>query len=286
MPSASIRATAAAIWSMMPCIRSRIRWASSSSISAGPPPGAGGVRGERPVAQPDELGALVGERREQRRDLDQGVVGGVDVEERGHRRGDSSPTCARGPGPCGASRSRTIDVASGGSADTDGPGSRRRAGADRRRVGRARRRHRAPRWPAKARGSRSPPDRRIGSTRRRRAWPAPSPSASTSSTPGRPGAARSTGAVAAFGGLDLLLVNSGGPPPGTFEELDEAAWQRAIDGTLRSALRAHPRRAAAPSRERPTGDPRHPVVVGARADPRPDDVQHAAARARRAWSSR
>ncbi|MGK2851254.1 MAG: SDR family oxidoreductase [Candidatus Limnocylindrales bacterium] len=43
--------------------------------------------------------------------------------------------------------------------------------------------------------------------------------------------------VAALGGLDLLLVNSGGPPPGTFDELDEAAWSRAIDGTLWSALR-------------------------------------------------
>jgi 3-oxoacyl-[acyl-carrier protein] reductase len=46
-----------------------------------------------------------------------------------------------------------------------------------------------------------------------------------------------TAATAAFGGLDLLVVNSGGPPPGTFEELDEAAWDRAIDGTLHSALR-------------------------------------------------
>jgi 3-oxoacyl-[acyl-carrier protein] reductase len=44
-------------------------------------------------------------------------------------------------------------------------------------------------------------------------------------------------AVDGLGGLDLLLVNSGGPPPGTFDELDEAAWQRAIDGTLWSALR-------------------------------------------------
>lgn len=43
--------------------------------------------------------------------------------------------------------------------------------------------------------------------------------------------------VAALGGLDLLLVNSGGPPPGTFDELDEATWSRAIDGTLWSALR-------------------------------------------------
>jgi 3-oxoacyl-[acyl-carrier protein] reductase len=45
------------------------------------------------------------------------------------------------------------------------------------------------------------------------------------------------GAVQSLGGLDLVLVNSGGPPPGTFAELDEAAWDRAIDGTLRSALR-------------------------------------------------
>lgn len=44
-------------------------------------------------------------------------------------------------------------------------------------------------------------------------------------------------AVHAFGGLDLLVVNSGGPPPGRFEELTEEAWERAIDGTLRSALR-------------------------------------------------
>jgi 3-oxoacyl-[acyl-carrier protein] reductase len=44
-------------------------------------------------------------------------------------------------------------------------------------------------------------------------------------------------AVEALGGLDLLLVNSGGPPPGTFEELDESAWTRAIDGTLHAALR-------------------------------------------------
>lgn len=44
-------------------------------------------------------------------------------------------------------------------------------------------------------------------------------------------------AVEALGGLDLLLVNSGGPPPGTFDELDDGAWSRAIDGTLLSAVR-------------------------------------------------
>jgi 3-oxoacyl-[acyl-carrier protein] reductase len=44
-------------------------------------------------------------------------------------------------------------------------------------------------------------------------------------------------AVEAFGGLDLLLVNSGGPKPGTFDEMDDAAWIDAIDSTLHSALR-------------------------------------------------
>jgi 3-oxoacyl-[acyl-carrier protein] reductase len=49
------------------------------------------------------------------------------------------------------------------------------------------------------------------------------------------------GAVAAIvdglGGLDLVLVNSGGPPPGRFEDLTDADWQRAIDGTLWMAIR-------------------------------------------------
>jgi 3-oxoacyl-[acyl-carrier protein] reductase len=44
-------------------------------------------------------------------------------------------------------------------------------------------------------------------------------------------------AVGAWGGLDLLVINSGGPPPGRFEDLDEAAWRTAIDGTLLSAVR-------------------------------------------------
>jgi 3-oxoacyl-[acyl-carrier protein] reductase len=44
-------------------------------------------------------------------------------------------------------------------------------------------------------------------------------------------------AVHAFGGLDLLVVNSGGPPGGTFDTLSEADWETAIDGTLRSTLR-------------------------------------------------
>jgi 3-oxoacyl-[acyl-carrier protein] reductase len=44
-------------------------------------------------------------------------------------------------------------------------------------------------------------------------------------------------AVAAMGGLDLLVVNTGGPPGGTFETLGEAEWDQAIAGTLQSTLR-------------------------------------------------
>jgi 3-oxoacyl-[acyl-carrier protein] reductase len=44
-------------------------------------------------------------------------------------------------------------------------------------------------------------------------------------------------AVDALGGLDLLVVNSGGPPGGTFADLDERAWQVAIDGVLLMGLR-------------------------------------------------
>ncbi|MEA2520127.1 MAG: 3-oxoacyl-[acyl-carrier protein] reductase [Chloroflexota bacterium] len=50
-------------------------------------------------------------------------------------------------------------------------------------------------------------------------------------------AAAVNGAVTALGGLDLLLVNSGGPPGGDFATLDEAAWTTAIDGVLLAALR-------------------------------------------------
>jgi 3-oxoacyl-[acyl-carrier protein] reductase len=56
------------------------------------------------------------------------------------------------------------------------------------------------------------------------------------STPDGPAAAVDA-AVRGFGGLDLLVVNSGGPPQGRFDELTEAQWEAAIDGTLRSTLR-------------------------------------------------
>jgi 3-oxoacyl-[acyl-carrier protein] reductase len=44
-------------------------------------------------------------------------------------------------------------------------------------------------------------------------------------------------AVASLGGLDLLVTNAGGPPPGPFETHDEAAWDKAIDLSLMSHVR-------------------------------------------------
>jgi len=46
-----------------------------------------------------------------------------------------------------------------------------------------------------------------------------------------------TQAVAALGGLDILVTNAGGPPAGKFENFDDAAWQKAIELSLMSHVR-------------------------------------------------
>ncbi|CAI7795926.1 unnamed protein product, partial [Closterium sp. NIES-54] len=43
--------------------------------------------------------------------------------------------------------------------------------------------------------------------------------------------------VKAYGGLHVLVANSGGPPPGTFDSVTEAQWQEAFQGTLMSTMR-------------------------------------------------
>ena len=43
--------------------------------------------------------------------------------------------------------------------------------------------------------------------------------------------------VRQFGGLDILITNAGGPPPGQFDELDDAAWDKAINNMLMGAVR-------------------------------------------------
>jgi 3-oxoacyl-[acyl-carrier protein] reductase len=40
-----------------------------------------------------------------------------------------------------------------------------------------------------------------------------------------------------LGGLDLLVTNTGGPPPGKFEAFDDLTWQQAIESTLLSHVR-------------------------------------------------
>lgn len=42
-------------------------------------------------------------------------------------------------------------------------------------------------------------------------------------------------AEAELGGVDIVVTNSGGPPPGRFEELDEQAWREAVEGLLLGA---------------------------------------------------
>jgi 3-oxoacyl-[acyl-carrier protein] reductase len=44
-------------------------------------------------------------------------------------------------------------------------------------------------------------------------------------------------AVAKLGGLDILVVNAGGPPPGTFQTTPLEAWDSAYHLTLMSAVR-------------------------------------------------
>jgi 3-oxoacyl-[acyl-carrier protein] reductase len=43
--------------------------------------------------------------------------------------------------------------------------------------------------------------------------------------------------IECFGGIDLLFTNSGGPPPGATLSFDDAAWQKAFELLLMSAVR-------------------------------------------------
>ncbi|WP_340021692.1 SDR family oxidoreductase [Paenibacillus sp. FSL K6-1096] len=45
------------------------------------------------------------------------------------------------------------------------------------------------------------------------------------------------GAVSALGGLDVLVTNSGGPPGGTFEEMEDEQWEKAFQQNLMSVIR-------------------------------------------------
>ena len=40
-----------------------------------------------------------------------------------------------------------------------------------------------------------------------------------------------------FGTIDGLVINGGGPPPGTFDDIDDSSWFRGYENTLMSAVR-------------------------------------------------
>jgi len=44
-------------------------------------------------------------------------------------------------------------------------------------------------------------------------------------------------ALSAYGAIDVLVVNAGGPQPGRFDDLDDAAWEKAFELTVMSAVR-------------------------------------------------
>src|SRR5579884_1443925 len=55
------------------------------------------------------------------------------------------------------------------------------------------------------------------------------------SLPGAP-AALVAEAQERIGPLDILVVNTGGPPPGVFGDLDDAAWRSAFEGLWMSSV--------------------------------------------------
>ena len=45
-------------------------------------------------------------------------------------------------------------------------------------------------------------------------------------------------ALGVLGGLDVLVTNAGGPPPGRFADMDEGDWERTFQLTLQSVVRS------------------------------------------------
>jgi 3-oxoacyl-[acyl-carrier protein] reductase len=189
-----------------------------------------GAPSERMVAQTHELGALLGEDRRNRLELEDGRIGLVDVVEAGHPR-----ILPEGPAR-GVHTLRYHRISRYGQEermDLGLAGARALLGGASSGLGAAIAATLAGEGARLALVSRSA--ERV-TAKAGELGAAAVPITADLATPDGPAAAVSA-AVDALGGLDLLLVNSGGPPLGTFEDLDEAAWQTAIDGTLLSTIR-------------------------------------------------
>ena len=85
----------------------------------------------------------------------------------------------------------------------------------------------------------------------------------------------------ALGGIDILVPNAGGPPPGNFASTPVDAYPAALDLNLMSVV-AMCKAAVPEMQERGLGPGRrHHVVLGPPARPQPDPLQHRARRRHR-----
>ena len=65
-----------------------------------------------------------------------------------------------------------------------------------------------------------------------------------------------------LGGVDILVVNTGGPPAGTFDTIGDDAWRNAFEGLWMSTVQLHPRMFAGHARA-PLGPDHDRRVVSA-----------------------
>lgn len=84
-------------------------------------------------------------------------------------------------------------------------------------------------------------------------------------------------ATAKWGGLDIVVNNAGGPPPGNFLEHDEAAWQQALNINFLSAVRLI--KAAAPHMKKKKWGRIVSLTSTVAKEPSPEMVLSAGARA-------
>ena len=83
-------------------------------------------------------------------------------------------------------------------------------------------------------------------------------------------------AAAALGGLDILVVNTGGPPPRTFDNIEDQDWRDAFEGLWMSAVAAIRAGAAGHARAPLGPHSRRHLDRRARADPQSHAVERPA----------
>ena len=81
-------------------------------------------------------------------------------------------------------------------------------------------------------------------------------------------------ATEALGGVDILVTNAGGPPPGNFASTDVDAYPAALDLNLLSVVGDVQGRGAGDAGAAVGARRRHHVDLGAPADRQPDPVEH------------